>query len=224
MKRDFDNSLRISEIFYSIQGESTTVGLPTVFIRLTGCPLRCVYCDSEYAFYGGNILTIQDVILKTQQLFKTSDTSYKNITITGGEPLAQKACINLIRDLCEHGYNVSIETSGAFEVNNLHPNTMIVMDIKTPDSNESAKNLWTNIQYLKITDQIKFVICSQNDYEWAKQQVLSKGLYKVCEILFSPSYHQMDIRQLAENILADNLPVRLQMQLHKYIWGEEQGR
>lgn len=149
MKRDFYNNLRISEIFYSIQGESTTVGLPTVFIRLTGCPLRCLYCDTEYAFHGGKIFSIADIINKIQELFKSTDTSHKNITVTGGEPLAQPGCTSLIKQLCELGYNVSIETSGAFAVNNLHPDTMIVMDIKTPDSNESAKNLWENLEYLK---------------------------------------------------------------------------
>jgi len=223
MQRDLNNTLRISEIFYSIQGESTTVGWPTVFIRLTGCPLRCQYCDTSYAFTGGSIQTLDQIIEKTQLLHANS-LMKPRITITGGEPLAQIGCKNLISQLCDLGYKVSIETSGAFDISNLDPRLMVVMDLKTPDSKESDKNMWQNIDHLKSVDQIKFVICTPEDYQWAKNNVLERKLYERCDVLFSPSYGQMGLRELAEGVLQDNLPVRLQTQLHKHIWGEEQGR
>lgn len=224
MPRDLDNTLRITEIFYSIQGESATVGWPTVFIRLTGCPLRCQYCDTAYAFTGGKIQTLDAIIEQVQKLLANNVDNPKYITITGGEPLAQVACKQLIARLCDLGYRVSIETSGALDISELDERLMIVMDIKTPDSKECEKNLWENLEYLKPCDQIKFVICSSDDYTWAKALVLDKKLYNRCEVLFSPSHKQVSLRDLAECILADSLPVRLQTQLHKHIWGEEQGR
>ena len=223
MQRDLNNTLRITEIFYSIQGESATVGWPTVFIRLTGCPLRCQYCDTAYAFTGGTIYTLEDIVERTKQLH-AGHYDNRHITITGGEPLAQVGCKNLIAQLCELGYKVSIETSGAFDISSLDHRLMIVMDLKTPDSKECDKNLWKNVEHLKPQDQIKFVICSDQDYLWAKNVVLEQKLYQKCQILFSPSYKQVSLRDLAEKVLADNLPVRLQTQLHKHIWGEEQGR
>lgn len=229
MTRSFSDSLRISEIFYSIQGESTRVGLPTTFIRLTGCPLRCQYCDTAYAFTGGKLMSMGDIIAKLEDIYQyvsnsPADTYHKYITVSGGEPLAQKGCSNLLTKLSDLGYKVSLETSGAFDIKHLDPRVMVVMDIKTPDSLESKKNLWENIDYLKPSDQIKFVICSPEDYAWSKEVVLDKKLYNKCEILFSPSYKEISLRYLADNIIKDNLPVRLQMQMHKQIWGEEQGR
>lgn len=224
MQRDFDNTLRITEIFYSIQGESASVGWPTVFVRLTGCPLRCQYCDTQYAFTGGEIYNIDNIINQIDILFNQPNNPNRYVTITGGEPLAQPACANLITKLLDLGYKVSIETSGAFDIKNLDHRLVIVMDLKTPGSLEDNKNLWQNLEYLKPQDQIKFVICSLDDYNWAKKIVLDQKLYNKCEILFSPSYQQIAIRDLAEAVLADKLPVRLQTQLHKQIWGEEQGR
>lgn len=224
MSRDFTDTLRIYEIFYSIQGESATVGWPTVFVRLTGCPLRCQYCDTEYAFHGGEVCTIDKIIQKVKNLFKTTVYTNRYITITGGEPLAQKACINLIEKFCDSGFNVSIETSGAFDIKPIDPRTMIVMDLKTPGSGEVHKNLWQNLNYLKPQDQIKFVISTVQDYTWAKTMVLDRKLDQICQVLFSPSYGQIQLRDLAEAILADRLPIRLQTQLHKHIWGEEPGR
>lgn len=223
MSRDFNNSLRISEIFYSIQGESTTIGLPTVFIRLTGCPLRCQYCDSEYAFSGGKVYSIESIVKTVFELFGSESTHNKYITITGGEPLAQKACTRLISTLLDMGFKVSIETSGAFPVDDLDPRLMIVMDLKTPDSKEVHRNLYSNIDFLKPTDQVKFVICSQEDYDWSKQQVIKYELDSKCEVLFSPSFSQMNLKDLANNILSDKLNVRLQTQLHKHIWGDIPG-
>ncbi|MBP9723061.1 MAG: 7-carboxy-7-deazaguanine synthase QueE [Gammaproteobacteria bacterium] len=225
MQRDFSSSLRITEIFYSIQGESSTVGWPTVFIRLTGCPLRCNYCDTTYAFHGGKITTIANIISTTEYYFINNKSGLnKYVTVTGGEPLAQPGCASLISRLCELGYNVSLETSGAFCIKDLDSRLMIVMDLKTPGSQEADKNLWQNLEYLKPKDQIKFVICSLEDYAWAKQVIINHDLVNKCEILFSPSYKQIKIRDLAEAILVDRLSVRLQAQLHKYIWGDEPGR
>jgi 7-carboxy-7-deazaguanine synthase len=224
MTRDVTNSLRISEIFYSIQGESTRVGLPTVFIRLTGCPLRCQYCDTTYAFKGGQVYDIDAIISNTIELFPDNNYSTKYITITGGEPLAQKACNKLMTKLCDLGFDLSIETSGAFDIKDVDQRVMVVMDLKTPASKESDKNIWSNLDYLKPNDEIKFVICDQQDYDWAKDITLTKKLHKICNVLFSPSYYELPIEQLADNILHDNLPVRLQTQLHKQIWGEQQGK
>ena len=211
-------SLKITEIFYSLQGESNTVGLPTVFVRLTGCPLRCGYCDSEYAFYGGERLSLEAILEKV--------ASYKprNICVTGGEPLAQRECLTLLTKLCDAGYHVSLETSGALAVDNVDSRVVKVMDLKTPGSNEVARNRWENIPVLTAQDQIKFVICSREDYEWARFKLDEHQLNtKVAEVLFSPSFGQIEPLTLAEWIIADNLPVRFQLQLHKLLWNDVPG-
>lgn len=209
--------LRITEIFYSLQGEARTVGYPTVFIRLTGCPLRCGYCDTEYAFYGGQWMTFDDILARVR------DHQPRFVTVTGGEPLAQKPCRDLLTQLCAAGYEVSLETSGALDIGGIDPRVSIVMDLKTPGSGEEAKNLYANIRLLQSKDQVKFVICDRTDYEWSRAKLAEYKLAGVCELLFSPTYGQIEPTQLAEWILADNLPVRLQMQLHKYLWGEARG-
>jgi len=211
-------SLKITEIFYSLQGESSTVGLPTVFVRLTGCPLRCGYCDSEYAFYGGERLSLEDILAKV--------ASYRPryVCVTGGEPLAQRECINLLRQLCDAGYQVSLETSGALAVDDVDLRVVKVMDLKTPGSGEVARNRWENIPVLTQHDQIKFVICNREDYEWARFKLDEYQLNtKVAEVLFSPSFGQVTPLALAEWILADNLPVRFQLQLHKLLWNDAPG-
>lgn len=211
-------TLRITEIFYSLQGETNTVGLPTVFIRLTGCPLRCQYCDTDYAFSGGVKMSQEEILVKVDE-YKP-----KYVTVTGGEPLAQKACIPLLTALCDKGYQVSLETSGAIDVSAVDPRVVKVIDLKTPASNEETKNLYSNIQYLNPHDQIKFVICNRHDYDWAKEKINELKLANNYEILFSPSHTELAVKDLAQWILQDNLPVRLQIQLHKYIWGDERGR
>jgi 7-carboxy-7-deazaguanine synthase len=211
-------SLKITEIFYSLQGESNTVGLPTVFVRLTGCPLRCGYCDSEYAFYGGERLLLDDILAKV--------ASYKPryVCVTGGEPLAQRECLTLLTKLCDAGYKVSLETSGALPVDGVDSRVVKVMDLKTPGSGEVGRNRWENISLLSSQDQIKFVICSREDYEWARFKVDEHQLQtKVAEVLFSPSFGQIEPLTLAEWILADNLPVRFQLQLHKLLWSDSPG-
>lgn len=210
--------LRITEIFYSLQGEARTVGYPTVFIRLTGCPLRCGYCDTEYAFYGGQWMAFDDI------LGRVRDYKPRFVTVTGGEPLAQKPCRDLLTQLCTAGYEVSLETSGALDIGGIDPRVSIVMDLKTPGSGEEAKNLYANIRLLQPKDQVKFVICDRTDYEWSRAKLTEYKLVGVCELLFSPTYGQIEPKQLAEWILADNLPVRMQVQLHKFLWGEERGR
>lgn len=213
-----DNSLiRITEIFYSLQGETRTVGLPTVFIRLTGCPLRCQYCDTEYAFTGGERMPI-DQILSTTDAYQP-----RYITVTGGEPLAQKNCLPLLKQLCDRGYEVSLETSGAIDISQVDPRVVIVMDLKTPASGEESKNRIENLAYIKASDQIKFVVCDRADYDWAKQQLDEYKLTEKSEVLFSPVHGQKMAKQLAEWILEDNLPVRFQLQLHKYLWNDEPG-
>ncbi len=209
--------LRITEIFYSLQGEARTVGYPTVFIRLTGCPLRCGYCDTEYAFYGGQWMAFDDI------LGRVRDHQPRFVTVTGGEPLAQKPCRDLLATLCAAGYEVSLETSGALDIGGIDPRVSIVMDLKTPGSGEEAKNLYSNIQLLQPKDQVKFVICDRADYEWSRAKLTEYRLVGTCEILFSPVWGQVEPKQLAEWILADNLPVRMQVQLHKFLWGEERG-
>ena len=211
-------SLIINEIFYSIQGESITSGLPTIFIRLTGCPLRCQYCDTSYAFTEGDKKSFNEIIIEVEKY------DCKNITITGGEPLSQKNTKDLIDLLIDHSYDVSIETSNAVSIRDINDSAIIVLDIKTPDSDESEKNIIDNYKILKSDDQIKFVICSNNDYEWAKSYIIKHNLHNICSIIMSPSYGQMDIKVLAENILKDNLPARLQTQLHKLIWNDQRGR
>ncbi len=212
------DTLRITEIFHSLQGETSRTGLPTVFIRLTGCPLRCGYCDTAYAFHGGETVTVADV-LSTVARYRT-----RYVTVTGGEPLAQKNCHALLTALCDRGYSVSLETSGALDVAAVDPRVSRIVDIKTPGSGEVAKNLWTNLAHLNQRDEIKFVLCDEADYAWAKQEIESRGLEQVCPVLFSPSYATLPAATLADWILRDQLPVRLQVQLHKQLWGEQRGR
>lgn len=216
MKRPL-NQLRITEIFHSLQGESVTVGLPTVFIRLTGCPLRCHYCDTAYAFKGGHLHTIDEILQKTAQF------NCRHICVTGGEPLAQPTCLTLLTTLCDAGYHVSLETSGAIDLAAVDKRVMIIMDLKTPDSGELEKNKLSNVSYLKKTDQIKFVLCSREDYEWACQILQTHQLETVAQILFSPSWKQLDATKLADWIVQDQLPVRFQIQLHKILWNDAPG-
>jgi len=211
------SSLRITEIFYSLQGESTTSGLPTVFVRLTGCPLRCQYCDTAYAFSGGKHHSIEDI------LQEIAGFQCKRVCVTGGEPLAQKGCYDFLEKLCDAGYEVSIETSGARDIASVDVRVMIVMDLKTPDSQEQDKNLLSNLDHLKMTDQIKFVICSRTDYDWACMMIKQYDLANKTQLLFSPSWHQINHRDLAEWILQDRLPVRFQLQLHKILWNDAPG-
>jgi len=213
-----ETTLRITEIFYSLQGETTTSGLPTAFIRLTGCPLRCNYCDTEYAFFGGDKYPLSQVL----EQVKTYQPRY--VTVTGGEPLAQPNCLPLLEQLCDAGYRVSLETSGALPIVDVDKRVVVILDLKTPASGEAGRNLWENLPHLKKGDEIKFVICDRADYEWVRlkldQYSLSDGRF---ELLFSPSQGQLEPAQLAEWVIEDNLPVRLQMQLHKQLWGDKQG-
>jgi 7-carboxy-7-deazaguanine synthase len=214
-----DSTVRITEIFYSLQGEARTVGLPTVFVRLTGCPLRCVYCDTEYAFSGGENMSIEAI---SEQVAAYSP---RFVTVTGGEPLAQKSCIPLLSRLCDAGFEVSLETSGAMCVAQVDERVVKVLDLKTPGSGEVERNDYTNIARLTTRDQLKFVICDRNDYEWARFKLDEYQLDgRVSDILFSPSYGQLKGRELADWIVQDNLPVRFQMQLHKILWDDEAGR
>jgi 7-carboxy-7-deazaguanine synthase len=211
-------SLRITEIFHSLQGESSRVGLPTVFIRLTGCPLRCVWCDTEYAFSGGKSWPLQDV------LAKVASFACPVVCVTGGEPLAQKDCTTLLTALCDAAYAVSLETSGALDLADVDRRVAKVMDIKAPGSGEAEKNLWSNLAHLTPRDEIKFVLASQTDYDWAIQIVRQKALHEICPVLFSPVPGQLDPALLADWILRDRLPVRYQLQLHKILWGSAQGK
>lgn len=210
--------LRITEIFYSLQGETRTVGLPTVFIRLTGCPLRCQYCDTSYAFQGGQWQDLDSILAEVKKY------APRYVTVTGGEPLAQKGCYGLLTRLCDEGYEVSLETSGALDVGQVDPRVVKVVDIKTPGSGEVDRNVWQNLDHILAHDQIKFVICDQADYEWSKDILRQHQLQDRCEVLFSPSNTQLKAGLLADWILADRLPVRLQIQLHKYLWGDTPGR
>lgn len=209
--------MRISEIFYSLQGETSRVGLPTVFVRLTGCPLRCSYCDTAYAFSGGSTMTLQAIMDE----IRCYPTHY--VTVTGGEPLAQKSCQTLLRTLCDEGYKVSLETSGALDVSAVDARVMKIVDIKTPASGEEVKNLWSNLAHLNVQDEIKFVLCSEGDYAWAKQMLVQHGLADKGEVLFSPAQGQLSPTDLADWILRDQLPVRMQLQLHKILWGNVAG-
>jgi len=214
-----DASLRITEIFHSLQGEARTVGIPTVFVRLTGCPLRCQYCDTVYAFEGGEVQLLSDIV-NTVSAFNCT-----HVTVTGGEPLAQPNCNELMRQLCDAGYLVSIETSGAISIENIDERVSIVMDLKTPGSLECDRNNYDNVSRLKEIDQVKFVICSRNDYEWAKAKVDQYDLHdRVSEVLFSPSFDEIIASELAQWVLDDRLSVRVQIQLHKLLWGSEPGR
>ncbi len=211
-------SLRITEIFFSIQGESSLAGWPTVFVRLTGCPLRCHYCDTSYAFHGGQNLTLA-VILQ-----QVAEYSPRYVCVTGGEPLAQRECLTLLTQLCDQGYIVSLETSGALDISAVDPRVIKIVDLKSPGSGEVKRNLWQNLECLLPHDQIKIVICNQADYAWAKQVIDQYQLAQKVQILFSPSYQQVSSRELAEWILQDRLPVRMQIQLHKTIWGDVPGK
>lgn len=211
-------NLRITEIFYSLQGETRTTGLPTVFIRLTGCPLRCHYCDTAYAFTGGEELT------QAQVLTYVAEYQPHYVTVTGGEPLAQKACLPLLTALCDQGYEVSLETSGAIDISNVDSRVSRVVDLKTPDSGEADKNHWDNLESINENDQIKFVICSREDYDWAKTMLDLHDLTNKCEVLFSPVHGDIEPHQLADWIIEDRLQVRFQLQLHKYLWNDEPGR
>lgn len=211
-------TLRITEIFYSLQGETRTAGLPTVFVRLTGCPLRCQYCDTAYAFNGGQLQSLDDT------LEQVAAYRPRHVCVTGGEPLAQPNCIPLLARLCDAGYEVSLETSGALDIVAVDTRVSRVLDLKTPGSAEVARNRYENIAQLTPNDQVKFVICSREDYDWAVSKLIEYRLeQRAGEVLFSPSHHQVDARQLADWIVADNLPVRLQLQLHKILWNDEPG-
>ncbi|GAB6389593.1 7-carboxy-7-deazaguanine synthase QueE [Stutzerimonas marianensis] len=216
---DMHHTLRISEIFYSLQGETRTSGLPTVFVRLTGCPLRCQYCDTAYAFSGGELMGI-DAILERIASFNP-----RYVCVTGGEPLAQPNCAELLRHLCDSGYEVSLETSGALDISVADARVSRVVDLKTPGSAEAHRNRYENVALLTPNDQVKFVICSREDYHWAVSKLIEYGLEKRAgEVLFSPSHGQIDARELADWIVQDNLPVRLQLQLHKILWNDARGR
>ena len=211
-------SLRITEIFFSIQGETSKVGLPTVFIRLTGCPLRCQYCDTSYAFYGGEVMLFEDIIHQVTKF------NCKDVCVTGGEPLAQANSKKLLKDLADLDFQVSLETGGSISLKEIDERVKIIMDIKTPDSGESTKNRWENLELLKQTDELKIVICSREDYQWSKEIIEQYKISEKCPILFSPCAESIDPRDLAEWILTDQLPIRFQMQIHKILWNNQPGR
>ncbi len=212
-----DALLRISEIFHSLQGETSRVGLPTVFIRLTGCPMRCTYCDTAYAFSGGQNMSLASI------LQRVSEYTPRYVTVTGGEPLAQKNCLPLLSDLCDAGYEVSLETGGGLDIGAVDARVMRVLDIKTPASGEAARNVWENLPLLNRRDEIKFVLCDENDYNWAKQTMQQYRLADSCPVLFSPAHGTLNVTVLADWILRDRLPVRLQVQLHKLLWNNVPG-
>lgn len=217
--RSMPKALRVTEIFYSLQGEASTAGAPTVFVRLTGCPLRCHYCDTAYAFHGGQKMSI------TQILDRVGEHPAKFVTVTGGEPLAQKGCLVLLNSLCDRGYRVSLETSGAIDVKAVDPRVVKIMDLKTPASGEAPRNRWENLAYLQPHDELKFVICNRQDYDWACAKVHDLKLGERWTVFFSASYGELSPQLLADWILADHLiEVRLQIQLHKYLWGDQPGR
>lgn len=210
--------VKLTEVFLSIQGEADSVGWPTVFVRLTGCPLRCQYCDTQYAFYGGEWHTLDDVLARVKSF------GVRHVCVTGGEPLAQKHCLALLGQLCDAGYQVSLETSGALDVAPVDTRVARVIDIKTPGSGELARNRLENLDVLRATDQLKFVICSRTDFEWSRDFIRTHDLAAKCAVLFSPSFGQVEARDLAQWILDERLPVRLQLQLHKVLWGDTPGR
>ena len=209
--------LKIFEIFYSLQGESSRVGLPTIFIRLSGCPMRCHYCDTAYAFQGGVMMDIDDIM----EAIKKYDTHY--VTVTGGEPLAQKEVLSLLKVLADQNYDVSLETGGGISIKEVDPRIKIILDIKTPESGEEKKNHWENLNLIHAKDEIKFVLCSREDYDWAKKILDQYKLTERCHVLFSPVYQKINATDLGNWILQDQLPVRLQIQLHKLLWGEKPG-
>lgn len=210
--------LKITEIFYSLQGEADSVGHPTVFVRLTGCPLRCQYCDTAYAFTGGEWMSLEAVLDRVRAL------ALRHVCVTGGEPLAQKACLPLLKSLCDAGYLVSLETSGALPLEGVDPRVVKVVDVKTPASGEAHRNLYPQLQALSSRDQVKFVVCSRADYDWSRERIAALALPAGCTVLFSPGSGQLPARDLADWILADRLPVRMQVQLHKILWGDTPGK
>ena len=210
--------LKITEIFYSLQGEADTAGIPTTFVRLTGCPLRCQYCDTAYAFQGGEWFEVDAIVARVGEL------GARHVCVTGGEPLAQKNCLVLLRALCDAGYRVSLETSGAMSLQDVDPRVVMVVDVKTPDSREESRNRYDELGRLSSKDLVKFVICGRTDYEWSRAKVSELGLSSRCTVLFSPSHEQVQARDLADWIIEDRLPVRLQIQLHKYLWGNVPGK
>jgi 7-carboxy-7-deazaguanine synthase len=210
--------LKITEIFYSLQGEADTAGIPTTFVRLTGCPLRCQYCDTAYAFHGGEWWELEAILARVQEL------GAKHVCVTGGEPLAQKSCIDLLRALAERGHRVSLETSGAMSLEAVDPRVVMVVDVKTPGSGEESRNRYDELGRLQAKDLVKFVICGREDYEWSRAKIAELDLPSRCSVLFSPSHEQLPARDLADWILEDRLRVRLQIQLHKYLWGNTPGK
>ena len=210
--------LKITEIFHSLQGEADTAGFPTVFVRLTGCPLRCQYCDTQYAFYGGEWWELERIVARVREF------STPFVCVTGGEPLAQKACLELLTRLCDAGLRVSLETSGAMPLAGVDPRVVRVVDVKTPGSGEEPRNRYQELAGLRPSDLVKFVICGRGDYEWSRAKLRELSLPEGCTVLFSPSHEQLPARELADWILEDRLPVRLQIQLHKYLWGNVPGK
>jgi 7-carboxy-7-deazaguanine synthase len=211
-------ALRVNEIFYSLQGETSRVGLPTAFVRLTGCPLRCTYCDTSYAFKEGETLDLPEILDKVAQYHA------RYVTVTGGEPLAQTDCLALLRQLCDAGYSVSLETGGALDISKVDSRVSRILDIKTPGSGEVEKNRWENLPWLTPQDEVKFVLCGEDDYVWAKQVLSERNIIARCPVLFSACQGQLEPALLAQWILRDNLPVRLQVQLHRLLWGEGRGK
>ena len=210
--------LKLTEIFHSLQGEADTVGIPTVFVRLTGCPLRCQYCDTAYAFHGGEWWELEAV------LARVAEFGARYVCVTGGEPLAQRNCIQLLKALCDAGYRVSLETSGAMSLEEVDPRVVRVVDVKTPASGEETRNRYDELARLNSHDLVKFVICGREDYEWSRTKLRELGLESRCTVLFSPSHDELPARDLADWILEDRLPVRFQIQLHKYLWGNVAGK
>lgn len=218
MTSALDTRLRVSEVFFSLQGEASRVGLPSVFIRLTGCPLRCGYCDTEYAFQGGDWRTVGEILAQAQG-YPT-----RHVTVSGGEPLAQKGCLDLLAVLCGAGFDVSLETSGALDIAAVDPRVARIVDVKTPGSGEVDRNLWTNLELLSPRDEVKFVLTGEVDYLWAREVLRERGIAARCPVLFSPAWSMLEPTQLAEWILRDGLPVRMQVQLHKLLWREARGK
>ena len=215
---DRSATLRVTEIFHSLQGESSRAGLPTVFVRLTGCPLRCAWCDTDYAFSGGETMTLGEVLIEVAR------HGARQVCVTGGEPLAQKACLPLLRALCDAGYSVSLETSGALDIAQVDARVSRIMDLKAPASGEADRNHWENLDRLNAGDEIKIVLADEADYDWAKSVLAARRLDAICPVLLSPVAGKLDAKRLAEWVLRDKLPVRVQLQLHKLIWGSERGR